>query len=140
LVVHGPNLNLLGTREPNVYGRDTLKNIDSRLRQLAGELEVSVETFQSNGEGMLVDRVQAARGTADVIIINAGAYTHTSVAIRDALLATELPVIEVHLSNPYKREAFRHRSLISDIAAGQIVGFGADSYLLGLRAAVGLLV
>ena len=139
LVLHGPNLNLLGTREPEVYGRDTLKTIDSGLRALASELGVNVETFQSNGEGALVDRVQAARGAADAIVINAGAYTHTSVAIRDALLATELPVIEVHLSNTYKREAFRHRSVIADIAVGQIVGFGADSYLLGLRAAAALL-
>jgi 3-dehydroquinate dehydratase-2 len=139
LVLHGPNLNLLGTREPDVYGRDTLKDIDGRLRQLASELEVRVVTFQSNAEGALVDRIQAARETADAIVINAGAYTHTSVAIRDALLATELPVIEVHLSNTYKRERFRHRSLIADIAVGQIVGFGADSYLLGLRAAAGVL-
>jgi 3-dehydroquinate dehydratase-2 len=140
LVVHGPNLNLLGTREPDIYGGATLEDIDRRLRRLAGELGVEVETFQSNGEGALVDRVQGARGAADAIIINAGAYTHTSVAIRDALLATALPVIEVHLSNPYKREAFRHRSLIADIAVGQVVGFGADSYLLGLRAAAALLL
>jgi 3-dehydroquinate dehydratase-2 len=139
LVLHGPNLNLLGTREPDVYGRATLKSIDAQLCRLASELGVDVETFQANGEGALVDRVQASRGTADAIVINAAAYTHTSVAIRDALVAAELPVIEVHLSNTYKREAFRHRSLIADIAVGQIVGFGADSYLLGLRAAAGLL-
>ena len=139
LVLHGPNLNLLGAREPKIYGRDTLKSIDSELHRLASELGVSVESFQSNGEGALVDRVQAARGTAAAIVINAGAYTHTSVAIRDALIATELPVIEVHLSNTYKREVFRHRSLIADIAVGQIVGFGADSYFLGLRAAAALL-
>src|SRR5262249_3528032 len=131
--------NLLGTREPEVYGRDTLKTIDSTLRRLAKELGVRLDTFQSNGEGALVDRVQEARHETDAIIINAGAYTHTSVAIRDALLATQLPVIEVHLSNTYKREAFRHRSLIADIAVGQIVGFGADSYSLGLRAASALL-
>ena len=107
--------------------------------QLATELGVTVTTFQSNSEGELVDRIQAARGSAAAIVINAGAYTHTSVAIRDALLAAELPVVEVHLSNTYKREAFRHRSLIADIAVGQVVGFGADSYLLGLRAAVGVL-
>ena len=139
LVLHGPNLNLLGTREPDVYGRDTLTAIDGQLQRLASELGVRVETFQSNGEGALVDRVQASRGAADAIVINAGAYTHTSVAIRDALVATELPVVEVHLSNTYRREAFRHRSLIADIAIGQIVGFGADSYLLGLRAAAALL-
>jgi len=139
LVVHGPNLNMLGAREPAVYGRESLADIDVALQSLAGELGVSVQTFQSNSEGKLVDRIQAARATADAIVINAGAYTHTSVAIRDALLAAELPVVEVHLSNTYKREAFRHRSLIADIAVGQIVGFGANSYALGLRAAAGLL-
>ena len=139
LVVHGPNLNLVGTREPGIYGRETLADIERRLGELATELGLALETFQSNSEGKLVDRIQAARHNADAILVNAGAYTHTSVAIRDALLATELPVIEVHLSNTYKREAFRHRSLIADIAVGQIVGFGADSYLLGLRAAAALL-
>ena len=139
LVLHGPNLNLVGTREPDIYGRTTLADIDAQLRQLATELGVTVDTFQSNSEGDLVNRIQAARGSAAAIVINAGAYTHTSVAIRDALLAVELPVIEVHLSNTYKREAFRHRSLIADVAVGQLVGFGADSYLLGLRAAVGVL-
>jgi 3-dehydroquinate dehydratase-2 len=139
LILHGPNLNLVGTREPGIYGRQTLADIERRLRELAGELGVALETFQSNSEGKLVDRIQTGCGSADAIVINAGAYTHTSVAIRDALLATELPVIEVHLSNTYRREAFRHRSLIADIAVGQIVGFGADSYLLGLRAAAALL-
>ena len=139
LVLHGPNLNLVGTREPDIYGRTTLADIDAQLRQLATELGVTVNTFQSNSEGDLVNQIQAARGSAAAIVINAGAYTHTSVAIRDALLAVELPVIEVHLSNTYKREAFRHRSLIADVAVGQIVGFGADSYLLGLRAAAGVL-
>ncbi len=139
VVLHGPNLNLLGTREPAVYGRQTLRDIDAALHALAAELGLAVETFQSNSEGTLVDRIQAARDGADAIIINAGAYTHTSVAVRDALLATALPVIEVHVSNTYKRESFRHRSLIADIAVGQIVGFGADSYLLGLRAAAALL-
>ena len=135
LILHGPNLNLVGTREPAVYGRETLADIDRRLRELASELGVALETFQSNSEGKLVDRIQSARGSAEAVVINAGAYTHTSVAIRDALLATDLPVIEVHLSNTYKREGFRRRSLVVDIAVGQIVGFGADSYLLGLRAA-----
>lgn len=139
LILHGPNLNLVGTREPGLYGRETLANIERRLHELASKLGVVLETFQSNSEGKLVDRIQAARESADAIVINAGAYTHTSVAIRDALLATELPVIEVHLSNTYKREAFRRRSLIADIAVGQIVGFGAESYLLGLRAAAALL-
>ena len=138
LVLHGPNLNLVGTREPTIYGQTTLADIDAQLLHLATELGVTVTTFQSNSEGQLVDRIQAARGSAAAIVINAGAYTHTSVAIRDALLAVELPVVEVHLSNTYKREAFRHRSLIADIAVGQVVGFGAASYLLGLRAAAGL--
>lgn len=138
LVVHGPNLNLVGTREPGIYGRETLAGIERRLHDLADELGVTLKTFQSNSEGTLIDRIQAARGAADAVIINAGAYTHTSVAIRDALLSTELPVIEVHLSNTYKREAFRHGSLISDIAVGLVVGFGAESYLLGLRAAANL--
>jgi 3-dehydroquinate dehydratase-2 len=138
VILHGPNLNLLGTRERAIYGRDTLTAIDRRLHALGADLGVAVETFQSNSEGKLVDRIQAARGVADAIVINAGAYTHTSVAIRDALLAAELPVVEVHLSNTYKREAFRHRSLIADIAVGQIVGFGPESYLLGLRAAAGI--
>ncbi len=139
LVLHGPNLNLIGSREPAIYGRKTLAEIDRRLQELASELGLQLEAYQSNSEGELVDRIQAARGTAGAIIINAGAYTHTSVAIRDALLATDLPVIEVHLANTYTREAFRHRSLIADIAVGQIVGFGAESYLLGLRAAAGVL-
>ena len=137
-MLHGPNLNLVGTREPTIYGQTTLADIDVQLLHLATELGVTVTTFQSNSEGQLVDRIQAARGSAAAIVINAGAYTHTSVAIRDALLAVELPVVEVHLSNTYKREAFRHRSLIADIAVGQVVGFGAASYLLGLRAAAGL--
>jgi 3-dehydroquinate dehydratase II len=138
-VLHGPNLNLLGTREPDVYGRTTLADIDERLWALARDLRLTLTTFQSNAEGALVDRIQAARQQADAIVINAGAYTHTSLAIRDALLATELPVIEVRLGNTYKQEAFHHRSLIADIAAGQIVGFGVESYLLGLRAAAALL-
>lgn len=138
LVLHGPNLNLIGTREPGIYGRESLADIDARLGDLAADLGVVVETFQSNSEGALVDRIQAARGSVEAIVINAGAYTHTSVAIRDALLATEIPVVEVHLSNIYRRENFRHRSLIADIAVGQITGFGAESYLLGLRAAAGI--
>ena len=139
LVIHGPNLNLVGTREPQIYGRDMLADIDRRLAVLADELGLSVETCQSNREGDLVSRSQVAGQDADALLINAGAYTHTSIAIRDALLAVALPVIEVHLSNTYKREPFRHRSLIADIAVGQIVGFGAESYLLGLRAAASIL-
>jgi 3-dehydroquinate dehydratase-2 len=139
LVIHGPNLNVLGTREPEVYGRRTLDEINAELLRLAEELGLTLEAFQSNSEGELIDRIQAARGRAGAIIINAGAYTHTSVGIRDALLAAALPVVEVHLSNTYKREAFRHRSLIADVAVGQIVGFGSVSYLLGLRAAAAVL-
>lgn len=138
-VLHGPNLNLLGTREPAVYGRDTLRDIDAALEQLAGELGVEVSTVQSNLEGELVSCIHAARDSADLIIINAGAYTHTSIAIRDALVAVGLPVIEVHLSNIHKREEFRHHSYIAAVAVGQICGFGLDSYLLALRAAVRLL-
>ena len=136
LVLHGPNLNLLGRREPDVYGTLTLAEIDDRLRALALELGVQIEIVQTNVEGELVERIQEAAGAAHAIVINPAAYTHTSVAIRDAILAVGLPVVEVHLSNIHGREEFRHRSLISDVAVGQIAGFGADSYLLGLRAAV----
>ena len=135
LVVHGPNLNLLGEREPEVYGRTRLADIDKELKQLGRELEMKVETFQSNSEGAIVDRIQQARGKCDVLLINPGAYTHTSVAIRDAIAAVNIPVIEVHLSNVYKREPFRHHSTIADIAHGRIMGFGAESYSLALRAA-----
>ena len=138
LVLHGPNLNLLGEREPEVYGRTTLAEIDARLGKLAGELGVRVECFQSNHEGALIDRVQEARAQISAIVINAGGFTHTSVALRDALAAAGVPIVEVHLSNIHRREQFRHRSLIAGIAAGQISGFGPESYLLGLRAAVTL--
>lgn len=136
LVLHGPNLNMLGQREPQIYGYTTLADINAMLVALGRELGVEVETFQSNHEGELVGKIQAARGQMAALLINGGAYTHTSVAILDALLAVDLPVIEVHLSNLYKREEFRHHSYIARAAVGQICGFGADSYLLGLRAAV----
>jgi len=139
LVLHGPNLNLLGQREPEIYGRTTLADIDASLVTLGRELGVEVETFQSNHEGELVSKVQAARDRCAALIINAGAYTHTSVALLDAILAVGLPVVEVHLSNLYKREPFRHHSYIARAAVGQICGFGADSYFLGLRAAVGVI-
>jgi len=139
LVLHGPNLNMLGQREPQIYGRTTLADIDSLLVELGKELGVEVETFQSNHEGELVTKIQQSRSRCAALLINAGAYTHTSVAILDAILASDLPVIEVHLSNLYKREEFRYHSYIARAAVGQICGFGADSYLLGLRAAVGIL-
>jgi 3-dehydroquinate dehydratase-2 len=139
LVIHGPNLNLLGEREPDVYGRTTLADIDRDLHDLAAELDLDLETFQSNSEGVLVDRIQAARRSIAVLIINPAAYTHTSVAIRDVILAIGVPCIEVHLSNVYKREPFRHHSTIADIAAGRIMGFGADSYMIALRAAKNLI-
>ncbi len=139
LVLHGPNLNMLGQREPQIYGHTTLADINAMLVALGRELGVEVETFQSNHEGELVGKIQAARGQMAALLINGGAYTHTSVAILDALLAVDLPVIEVHLSNLYKREEFRHHSYIARAAVGQICGFGADSYLLGLRAAVAII-
>ncbi len=134
LVVHGPNLNLLGTREPDVYGRTTLAEIDAALAALAAELGVELESFQSNHEGAIVDRIQAAR--ADAILINAGAYTHTSIAIRDALTAVGTVFVEVHLSNIQAREPFRRTSLLSDVALGQVAGFGAQSYTVALRGLV----
>jgi 3-dehydroquinate dehydratase-2 len=139
LVIHGPNLNLLGEREPEIYGHTTLSDIDASLSELARELGLSVQTFQSNSEGEIVDRIQRARGRVAALIINPAAYTHTSVAIRDALTAVGVPLVEVHLSNVYRREPFRHRSTVADIVNGRIMGFGADSYLLALRAANGLI-
>ncbi len=137
LVLHGPNLNLLGTREPEVYGRATLADIDAALLAQAAAAGHELATFQSNAEHALVDRVQAARtdGTA-FILINPAAFTHTSVALRDALAAVALPFIEIHLSNPHRREPFRHHSYFSDLAAGVVCGFGADSYRYALDAAL----
>ena len=136
LVLHGPNLNLLGTREPGVYGCTTLEGIDAALAALARELGVELRTLQSNSEGALVDAIQGALADCDAILINPAAYTHTSVAIRDAVAATALPTVEVHLSNIHARETFRTHSYLAPIALGQICGFGPDSYLLGLRALV----
>jgi len=137
LVVHGPNLNLLGKRESGIYGTKTLDGINELLRKLAGELEVELDIKQSNHEGDIVDFIQNS-GDYGALVINPAAYTHTSVAIRDAIAAVEIPAVEVHLSNIHRREEFRHNSLIAPVAAGQISGFGYESYLLGLRAAVSI--
>jgi 3-dehydroquinate dehydratase II len=139
MVLHGPNLNLLGLREPGIYGASTLLEIDSHLAELGKSLKVEVSSFQSNHEGMLVDAIHAARDRHHGLLINAAAYTHTSVAIRDAIAAVQIPAVEVHLSNIYKREEFRHHSYLAPIVIGQISGFGADSYYLGLRALVNYL-
>ena len=138
LVIHGPNLNLLGKREPDVYGKISIKSIDETLKKIAKANRAQVEIFQSNHEGEIVTRIQEAEGAVDAIVMNPAAYTHTSVAIRDAVSAVGVPVIEVHLSNIYAREAFRHQSLIAPVAAGQIAGFGAKSYELGMLAALHL--
>ena len=139
LVLHGPNLNMTGLREPEIYGTITLADLNAQIAALAAQLGIEVEIFQSNHEGQLVDKIQAAREQCDALVINGGAYTHTSVALLDALLSVGLPVVEVHLSNLYKREEFRHHSYIARAAVGQICGFGVDSYLLGLRAVVATL-
>ncbi len=136
LVIHGPNLNLLGKREPDIYGTFTLDDVNRRLTALAAELGVEVSFFQSNHEGELVQKIQDAMGVHQAIVINPGAYTHTSVALRDAIASTGIPTIEAHISNIYKREEFRKHSYISGVAVGQITGFGPESYLLALRAAV----
>jgi 3-dehydroquinate dehydratase-2 len=136
LVLHGPNLNLLGTREPDIYGAETLDEINRRIESAAGEAGAAVEFFQSNYEGELVDRIQRAPAKARGILINPAGLTHTSVVLRDALLGARLPVVEVHLSNIHAREPFRRSSLISDVALGVVVGFGPTSYLLGLDALI----
>ncbi|MDS1140361.1 type II 3-dehydroquinate dehydratase [Pusillimonas sp. SM2304] len=137
LVLHGPNLNLLGSREPQVYGRQTLADINQHLAQLATEHGAALTAFQSNHEGELVDRIQAARqDQTDFIIINAAAYTHTSIALRDALAAVGIPFVEVHLSNVHKRESFRHHSYLADTAQGVIAGLGAFGYEAALRYAL----
>ncbi|MCC5638962.1 type II 3-dehydroquinate dehydratase [Nostoc sp. CHAB 5844] len=136
LVLHGPNLNLLGQREPGIYGAVTLAEINRLLQEKAAPLQASVFAMQSNHEGALVDAIHEALGKHQGILINAGAYTHTSVALRDAIAAVNLPTVEVHLSNIYRREDFRHHSYIAPVVIGQISGFGAQSYLLGLQALV----
>ncbi len=135
LVIHGPNLNLLGTRESEVYGTRTLEEINSDLQGLASELGAELTILQSNHEGEIVDAIQNSK-EYNALLINPAAYTHTSVAIRDAIAGVQIPTVEIHLSNIYKREEFRHKSLISPVADGQIAGFGPDSYFLGLRAAL----
>ena len=134
LFLNGPNLNLLGQREPEIYGRPTLADIETKVRDRAAELKIMVEFRQSNLEGELVDWIQEAKGKFDVIVLNAAAYTHTSIALRDAISAVGIPTIEIHLSNVHAREKFRQKSLIAPVCTGQICGFGAKSYLLALEA------
>ena len=139
LVIHGPNLNLLGTREVDVYGSVTIDDINKDLKKAAQAKKVTLEIMQSDHEGDIVEKIGGAKGRFDAILINPAAYTHTSVAIRDAISAVSIPTVEVHLSNIYAREEFRHTSLIAPVANGQVSGFGKMSYLLGLEAAVGLI-
>jgi len=134
LVIHGPNLNLLGTREPDVYGTDTLADIDSQLTALAEELKIMIRIKQSNSEEILIEALHSAREWANGVVFNPGAFTHTSVALRDAIAAIEIPVLEVHLSNIHARESFRRESLLAPVCMGSISGFGTESYMLGLRA------
>jgi 3-dehydroquinate dehydratase-2 len=133
LIINGPNLNLLGTREPEIYGKTTLKDIETELKNKAEKLNVEIECFQSNHEGEIVDKICGAKGKFDAVIINPAAYTHTSVAIRDAFAAVDIPAIEVHISNVYSREEFRHNSLIAPVVVGQIAGLGIQGYLLALE-------
>ena len=139
LVLNGPNLNLLGKRQPEIYGTLTLAQIEQRIRALAKELGIEIEVRQSNSEGELVTWIQEAANKFGAIVINPAAYTHTSLAMRDAVSAVGIPTVEIHISNIHKREPFRHDSLIAEVAVGQIAGFGVDSYLLGLRAAADLI-
>ena len=136
LVIHGPNLNLLGTREPEIYGSMTMQDINDDLQKQADKAGVHIDFFQSNHEGEIIDKLHEARGRYDYIILNAGAYTHYSIAIRDALAAIEIPTIEVHISNIHQREEFRHHSVIAPVVIGQICGFGLESYKAALYVAV----
>lgn len=136
LIINGPNLNLLGTREKAVYGTETLEDIAKKVSAEATRLNVDIDFIQTNHEGEIIDKIHAARGNTDVIIINPGAYTHYSIAIRDAIKAVEIPTIEIHLSNIHAREEFRSHSVIAPVCVGQICGFGSNSYILGLNAAV----
>jgi 3-dehydroquinate dehydratase-2 len=135
-VIHGPNLNLLGKREIGVYGVKTMEQINDEVADEAKKLDVTVEFFQSNGEGAIIDHIHGCPGRIDGIVINAGAYTHYSVALRDAIAAVKIPTVEVHISNVHKRESFRHVSVIAPVCIGQICGFGSYSYVLGLRALI----
>jgi len=139
LVLNGPNLNLLGKRQPEIYGTLTLAQIEQRIRALAKELGIEIEVRQSNSEGELVTWIQEAANKFGAIVINPAAYTHTSLAMRDAVSAVGIPTVEIHISNIHKREPFRHHSFIAEVAVGQIAGFGVDSYMLGLRAAADLI-
>ena len=139
LIIHGPNLNLLGQREPKVYGKVTLDKINAELKKLAKNEGIQIDAVQTNIEGEIIDHIQKAKKKYAAIVINPGGYTHTSVAIRDAISSVKVPTVEVHLSNIYSREEFRQRSVIAPVAAGQIAGFGMNSYLLGLRAAIDLI-
>ena len=136
LVINGVNMNMLGLREPEKYGTMTLKDLEKELYAFSFELGVDIETFQSNLEGEIVEKIHSAKDNVDGIVINAGAYTHTSIAIRDALTSVNIPAVEVHMTNIYKREEFRHHSYLAPVCTGQISGFGADSYKLGLKAVV----
>ena len=136
LIINGPNLNLTGKREPTIYGSQTLEDIQEQLLTLANELGTNLRFFQSNSEGEMIDRIQQCVGSIDGILINAGAYTHTSIALRDALLGVDIPYVELHLSNIYAREGFRHKSFLSDKALGLVCGFGANSYQLALQGIV----
>ena len=136
LFLNGPNLNLLGTREPEVYGRTTLKDIEAKVRERAAKFSAEIDFRQTNAEGELVAWIQQSKGSYNVIVLNAAAYTHTSIALRDAISAVGVPTIEIHLSNVHAREEFRHKSLIASVCKGQILGFGADSYILAVEAAV----
>jgi 3-dehydroquinate dehydratase-2 len=139
LVIHGPNLDMLGQRETSVYGTSTLEEIDEEIKRTAAECGLSADTFQSNHEGELVEKIREAIDGYDVLIINPAAYTHTSVALRDALLMLDIPIIEVHLSNIYKRESFRQKSMVADVTTAQIIGFGKDGYPMAVRAAADMI-